>query len=164
MKEYGRVTDKVLKWMRLLASAGYSNPIAENRRLVISHIAGFPEKTFLPIIIEAVFDPDKTVRRKAIEALSEYPSAGIIKVLDMIEQGTVKLREDYKKPGIEFGYEFDYDEIFMAPGVYTDTDPEAAKKIKNLLKDKIRKGEKNLSEETLKLLEKNLEDLREKHK
>ncbi len=115
--------------MSLLADVAYADPFPENRRLVLSRLIEYPEAGSLQVLERATTDPDETVRRKAIEALTRRSGPEAIRTLSRVADGNVKPRV-----GAEFppDYTCGAGKPLQIPSMereeYPDTDRQAAAK------------------------------------
>ncbi len=127
MTNYGKTDQDIEGWMELLSEAAYSDPFAENRRLVLHRLVEHPSVEAEHVLQEAVTDPDETVRRYAIEALSLRCRPESTEILTKVAEGQLQPRESRSPPK---NYGAGTRIIIYIPGmeqiVFQDTDQEAA--------------------------------------
>ena len=129
MTNYGKTERDIEGWMELLAGAAYDDSFAENRRLVLYRLVEHPSVRARQVLQKAIADPDQTVRRYAIEALSQRDSQEIREILARVAKGQLQSRESQNPPR---NYGDGTGTVFYIPGmdpeVFADTDQEAAGK------------------------------------
>lgn len=128
MTIHGKTEEDMAAWMGMLAATAYADPFPENRRLVMHRLQEFPHAGALDVLRQAVEDPDRVVRRKAISALAAMTTPERQKLLQQIAQGTTRPRTEQEAPSKNYGEGcgMSYHTPGMRDQEYTDTDAEAA--------------------------------------
>ena len=129
MTIYGKTEPDIEGWMEILAETAYEDPFAENRRLVLHRLVEHASVRARQVLQKAITDPDQTVRRYAIEALSLRDSPESREILVRVAKGQLQSRESQSPPR---NYGEGTGTVFYTPGmdqkVFADTDQEAADK------------------------------------
>jgi hypothetical protein len=127
MTIHGKTDEDVARWMALLVKSAYETPFPENRRLVLERLIEFSAVPATEVLASALEDPDQTVRRKAMKALTKRESEQSYALLQGAAAGKTKPREALPIPT-------DYGEGapgYTTPGMGVDkserTDQEYAK-------------------------------------
>ena len=127
MTNYDKSEHDIAQWMVTLAETAYADPFPENRRLVLHRLAQDYETPVLDVFERAVADPDRTVRRRAIEALKAHGGNGAARILHRVAAGKIRPRTavpvptDYAK-----GADMSFGTDGMDEKACSDTDQEAA--------------------------------------
>lgn len=127
MTVHHKTEQDVEKWMEILADVAYEDPFPENRRLVLYRLVEHPSVQAVKVLRKGVEDPDQTVRRYAIKALSLRSTRESTMVLSRVAKGLTSPRKALDLPE---DYGFGTGAIFFTPGMdeeeFDDTDEERA--------------------------------------
>lgn len=127
MTNYDKSDHDIAQWMAILADTAYADPFPANRRLVLHRLAHDYETLVLDVFERAVADSDRTVRRRAIEALKARGGDQAVRILRRVAAGEIRphaavtVPTDYAK-GAESGSTTPW----MDEETYSDTDQKAA--------------------------------------
>jgi hypothetical protein len=127
MTDYDKSDHDIAQWMVMLAEAAYADPFPANRRLVLHRLALDYETPASAVFERAVADPDRTVRRKAVEAIQVHGGKDAMRILRKVAAGEIRPRAamtlptDYAK-----GAERSISTEGMDELAGSDTDQEAA--------------------------------------
>ena len=127
MTDFEKSEQDIAGWIAIFAPIAYEDPLRENRRLVLHRLAKDFEACRFDVFEQATADPDRTVRRYAIDALEAHGGPEAIRILRHVATGEIQPRRpaamptDYTK-GADLGYATED----TGKKAYTDTDQEAA--------------------------------------
>lgn len=87
-----KAEEVVSRWMADFAEIAYSSPIAKNRRFVLECLVEDPTIAADQVLSKAVCDPDQTIRRRAMKAISLRGDERGLALLRRIAAGELKPR------------------------------------------------------------------------
>ena len=89
MTNYGKSESNIAAWMAHLDDEAFTDPLPENRRMVLQRLTEY-RVTHLHLLECAISDPDQTVRRKAITALTLDGSPSAVAILQQVAAGQAR--------------------------------------------------------------------------
>ena len=92
MEDHGKTKSDISTWMTLLADAAYSEPLPENRRLVLARLLEYRGAMVFDVLERAAADPDQTVRRRTIQLLAKDRSPKAVRLLRRLAAGELTPR------------------------------------------------------------------------
>lgn len=94
LRIYGKAIDKIEAWKVLHAKEAYGSAFAENRRRVLALLPQSDVDAVCSVLVSALRDPDRTVRRRAIARLGLSSWVGARDALEAMARGGLEPRTE----------------------------------------------------------------------